>query len=1053
MGADVSREAMASARRARPVMVLSVALAAFAGLSSGASAAAGKLNVYEARVSSAQLGVIEDAGYDVAAVEPANRRLDVDLVLTRSERAALDGKGIELTLMRDRQGRTAARRAALQAANGFNVWRDYDGDDGLAADMRRFARSHRAIAELHDIGDTHQGRDILAIRLTQGVRDVPAGSRPAVLYQGTTHAREWISTEVTWRLMDWFAEGWPTDQSVHQLLKTRELWFVPVVNPDGYQYTFDHERLWRKNLRDNDDDGQIGFDDGVDLNRNYPEHWKYDDEGSSTQLSSQTYRGPDPGSEPETIADMGLFDQVDFAFAISYHSYGQLLLYTQGWQVQTPSADDPIYVALTGTDDDPAVPGFDPGVGADLYTTNGEFTDWAHGTRGTLAWTPELSEGCEGCGFVFPDNEAAVEEEFQKNLGFARRVARSAADPDDPVSHMGIDTAPFYLDVTEIDPWKGGNPASDLTFDVSYSGGASQPVDVLAKRDLGDVTLHFRINGGTEQTIGTAEAPDGETFGGNNAYDEYYHYVRGEVTGAAVGAEVEVWFSGGGAESDHFSYHVAEDPDADVLVLAAEDRTGASTVPGYTSTDAATPNYLSYFRDALTANGLTSDVYDVDAHGRRAPSALGVLDHYAAVVWYTGNDLVTREPGWTGGNASRLANDTMLAVRAYLNDGGKLLYNGQWAGGLWNGIAGTQYYDPVANAQCVVGGELVLDRCQVISDKNDFVQYYLGAFLYNSDAGTDPDTGEPLPVLGVADPYTGLGWEFNGADSAQNQGHTASMVTTGSVLGEDEYPQFASDAPAVWQTGVSGAFEPVDGSKYMYSDRADISYKRLARTIDLTGVSAGDTPNLKFRFSYDAELDWDYVFVEAHVVGSDDWTTLPDVNGHTSNGTGESCPEGWFELHPWLERYQGADCSGANAETGGEWNAATGRSAGWEQWEIDLSDYAGQQVEVSISYASDWGTQAIGAFVDAVEVSTGEGTTSFEDDADPMDGWTTPGPPEGSDSNPNDWRRTGSVGFEEGAVVSTDDTLFFGFGFEGVTDAATRNQVMGRSMDYLLGGP
>jgi bacillopeptidase F (M6 metalloprotease family) len=240
----------------------------------------------------------------------------------------------------------------------------------------------------------------------------------------------------------------------------------------------------------------------------------------------------------------------------------------------------------------------------------------------------------------------------------------------------------------------------------------------------------------------------------------------------------------------------------------------------------------------------------------------------------------------------------------------------------------------------------------------------------------------------------------------------------------------------------------------MYSDRADISYKRLARTIDLTGVSAGDGPSLRFRFSYDAETDWDYVFVEAHAVGSDDWTTLPDVNGHTSSDTGESCPEGWFELHPWLERYQGADCSGANADTGGEWHASTGRSDGWEQWEVDLSEYAGQEVEVSISYASDWGTQAIGAFVDAVEVSTGEGSTSFEDDADPMDGWTTPGPPEGSDPNPNDWRRTTSVGFEEGAVVSTDDTLMFGFGFEGIAGAADRNDVMGRSMDYLLGaGP
>jgi hypothetical protein len=118
-----------------------------------------------------------------------------------------------------------------------------------------------------------------------------------------------------------------------------------------------------------------------------------------------------------------LFDEVPFRFAISYHSFGPLL-YPQGWQTLTPSADDPIYVALTGRDTDPAVPGFNPGVSADLYTTNGEFTDWAHGDKGTLAWTPELEEGCAGCGFVFPDDEALVQAEFQKNLDLAVNVAK-----------------------------------------------------------------------------------------------------------------------------------------------------------------------------------------------------------------------------------------------------------------------------------------------------------------------------------------------------------------------------------------------------------------------------------------------------------------------------------------------------------------------------------------------------------------------------------------------------------------------------------------------------
>ena len=250
----------------------------------------------------------------------------------------------------------------------------------------------------------------------------------------------------------------------------------------------------------------------------------------------------------------------------------------------------------------------------------------------------------------------------------------------------------------------------------------------------------------------------------------------------------------------------------------------------------------------------------------------------------------------------------------------------------------------------------------------------------------------------------------------------------------------------MWDTGVGGGFEPYDGDWYVYSDVGDVSYKRLMRTIDLTGVDASDNPTLTFRFSYDTEPDWDFAFVEAHTVGQDDWTTLPDANGHTHTNTGSSCPAGWFELHPSLERYQGADCSGTG--TTGEWHASSGRSAGWEEWTIDLSEYAGSEVEVSISYASDWAVQGLGAFADHVEVSTEEDVESFEAD---LGVWSVPGPPEGSAANPNDWFRTQSVGLEEGAVISTDRSLFFGFGLEGITGADTRGAVMDKSLDHLLG--
>ena len=91
-------------------------------------------------------------------------------------------------------------------------------------------------------------------------------------------------------------EQYASDAAVQRVVDRTELWFVPVANPDGYDYTFtEGNRLWRKNLRDNDGDGAITGFDGVDLNRNFPYRWGYDNEGSSPAPSSLTYRGPSAG--------------------------------------------------------------------------------------------------------------------------------------------------------------------------------------------------------------------------------------------------------------------------------------------------------------------------------------------------------------------------------------------------------------------------------------------------------------------------------------------------------------------------------------------------------------------------------------------------------------------------------------------------------------------------------------------------------------------------------------------------------------------------------------
>ncbi len=493
---------------------------------------------------------------------------------------------------------------------------------------------------------------------------------------------------------------------------------------------------------------------------------------------------------------------------------------------------------------------------------------------------------------MFPDDEALIQAEFEKTLPFHLGLARSASHPATPDSPVGIGVEPFYLDADDIDPQNGQTSMFDFKFGVSY--GDPQEVRVLAKRSLGAVTLQYQVNGGAVRSGSTSQWNGGETYGPGNG--TYYHVMRGTVAGTAPGDSVKVWFTGGGATSPSFTYRVVSDTGRRVLVLAAEDYTGASPAkPGVTA-----PQYLSFYTNALIANGVAFDVYDVDANGRTAPDALGVLSHYDAVVWYTGDDVVTREPGWGPGNASRLAMQELLEVRDFVNEGGRVLYTGQRAGQQYTPGLGTQNYDPFENRQCS-SDPAVAARCLALSGSGDSqgdpIEYMFGAAITSVDGGLDPDSGDPFDVAGIDDPLAGLTWGFNGADSAQNQASDSSFIATGDFLKvtdpADSFPQFESWPAAEYVSGLAGPFDPHTGQSFMWSDRADEAYKRLSRTIT---VPAGGA-TMSFWTSFNLELDFDYMIVEAHTVGQDDWTTLPDVE-RPYDGRPQQRPV----VHGWLEQ-------------------------------------------------------------------------------------------------------------------------------------------------------
>jgi Zinc carboxypeptidase/Immune inhibitor A-like, MAM domain len=1014
------------------------------------------------------------AGFDLNEASVSGKKGRFLIVATARQVARLRQRGAKVGTLHGGRARTAAVAAPSPLTNpthGYDVFRPWSLKPApcpgtcvtplkpLKAIYQDLAKANPDVVKREVIGHSRLGQEIVAYKVTRNARDLRDGARPAVLYDATQHAREWISTEVQRRLFTYVVthkndrEG----QNIRGLLNQRELWFVPVDNPDGYDYTFTSAatRLWRKNLRDNNGDGAITNVDGVDMNRNWPEKWNYDLEGASDDPTSEEYHGPSAGSEPEVQGIRGLIRRIRPKFLIDYHSFAQLILYPEGWQVETPSTDTPLMAALAGDDDNPAVAGFDPDVSAELYTTNGDITDDAYHAFGVQAFTVELDGGTGGAvggtdesdpdaytpgGFVFQDSEADIQAEFAKNLAFALDLARSAKKPDQPKSHLG-NTAPDFV---------------PTTFPVSY--GSPQTVEVNAKRRLGNVRVRWQVNDGRIRSADTSEYEGGSRYGEPGVY---YHRLRGQVTGTSAGDRVRVWFTAkGGRQSASFTYTARSESSNQVLLMSAEDYTGRSATDS--ATPYAGPRYLSDLRQALEGAGVGYDVYNVDANGRTGPSELGVLSHYKAVVWYTGDDVIVRgpdqqRPGQSASGATtgteKLLDDEILATRDFMNDGGKLLVTGQFAlEGAWE----QQLYNPLGptpprpfcpHSTAIGQGALANDppgqNFNCVAASNDFQQYWLGAYL--------PIALDPSLPLAEVPPVGDTTFGLNGAGSADNQANLYSFLTTSSILPPAEYPQFKSEQ-AIKVNGPP-AFDPPTGSQYLYSQQGDASYKRLTRTVDLTGKTSGA---LQFKLSADTEADYDYVFVEAHTVGQDDWTTLPDRNGNTSNDTGAGCPDPdpfWLNENPFLRHYitrnAGPPLSCSPTGTTGAWNAFTGNSAGFQDWDVDLTPYAGNQVEVSITYASDPGTQGLGVFLDDVRVLADGATvaeTSFEDD---LGGWAVPGSPPGNGTNTNDWERTGSVGFIDGPGVATDHSLLWGFGLEGVAGADTRAKLMGDAMTYL----
>ena len=284
-----------------------------------------------------------------------------------------------------------------------------------------------------NIGTSVEGRPLRAFRIGNGSDD-----HPSIIITSLQHAREWAAVAATLGCMERLLQVSAEDE---WLINEFTWYIVPVVNPDGYHYSWTTDRLWRKNRRDNGD-GSVG----VDLNRNWDYFWG--GSGSSGSTGSIIYRGPTPFSEPELLAVRNLVLGLDHAVAhIDVHSYSQLVLRPFSCCTDAPPRandhkviGDAMAVAMTSEHGASFVsqPGYQ------LYFASGIATDWFATQADVLSWTLELRPRSGNPGFLLPASE--IEEATDENwaawttvaeelrTSSSRSLSVSLTDKDGPIS-------------------------------------------------------------------------------------------------------------------------------------------------------------------------------------------------------------------------------------------------------------------------------------------------------------------------------------------------------------------------------------------------------------------------------------------------------------------------------------------------------------------------------------------------------------------------------------------------------------------------------------------
>ena len=327
------------------------------------------------------------------------RGVYVDLTCTKNQATNLLSKGLTLDILvpdltffyKERNRPAISRNFPLGSMQGNYTWDELNNRFDELLNLYSNIISERLV-----IGESVEGRDIWAFKISDNPNIDE--DEPEVLYTSLIHSREPLSMMSLFYFAQRLAEGYNADDELTYLVNNREMWFVPVVNPDGYVFNEEIEPfgggMHRKN-RKNTNCGN-GTGRGIDLNRNFGYGWGADNIGSSSDPCSEVYRGDSPFSEPETEAVRDFILNHDFKNVLHYHSYSNLYIHAFGdgsypeepdltthSEIGFEMARHNGYYVGTGLD----------GIG---YTVNGDAVDWSYGDQGLIAYVPEVGSYSQG---------------------------------------------------------------------------------------------------------------------------------------------------------------------------------------------------------------------------------------------------------------------------------------------------------------------------------------------------------------------------------------------------------------------------------------------------------------------------------------------------------------------------------------------------------------------------------------------------------------------------------------------------------------------------------